>query len=426
MCVDENKTGDTTMKPIRILASSWLPVLGALALAACSGGGGDSGASTPGNNLSQPGAQASVSELANTFAATLTGAQEVPQRPSGATGSGTVVIDPATRQMSATLTTTAIAGTDAHIHQAQPGLNGPIIFPLTETARGSGIWTTRSTLSEAQFNAFRAGDFYFNVHSLNFTDGEIRGQILPQQPGTVITGVNNSVNVITSPGTGTTSTGTGLNPFVASTATFLAALRGSQEAPPTASIAQGSATMLINPANRQFTAAITTTGIAGDAAHIHEGPAGVNGPIIVPLAESVTGSGIWSVSAVLTEAQFNSLHAGNLYFNVHSRAFPAGEIRGQLLPQTISLETITGATGGANATGTTGTGTTGTGTTGTGATGTTTTGTGMTGTGTTGTTTTGTGTTGTGATGTGLTGTGTTGTGAATPAGSDRSVGLLF
>ena len=416
------------MKPIRIFTNRWLPVLGALFLAACSGGGGDSGASTPGNNLSQPATQASISELANTFAATLTGAQEVPQRPSGATGSGTVVIDPATRQMAATLTTTAIAGTEANIHQGAPGLNGPVIFPLTETTRGSGVWTTRSTLSEAQFNAFRAGDFYFNVRSLNFADGEIRGQILSQQPGTVTTGVNNNVNVITRPGTGQTSTGTGLNPFVASTATFLAALRGSQEAPPTASIAQGSATMLVNPANRLFTSAITTTGISGEAAHIHEGPPGVNGPSIIPLSESVTGSGIWTVTAVLTEAQFNSLQAGNLYFDVPSRAFPAGEIRGQILPQTISLETITGATGGANATGTTGTGTTGIGTTGIGTTGIGTTGIGTSGTGTTGTgtTTTGTGITGTGTIGTGMTGTGTTGTGSTTSAGNDRPVGLLF
>ena len=360
------------MKPIPIGLNlrMWLAVLVVLVLASCSGGGGDPGA-TLSTNLTPASTQATFSELTDAFAATLTGAQEVPQRPSSATGSGTVVIQSSTRLMTATLTTIGIAGTDAHIHQAAAGVNGPIIFPLTETVRGSGIWTARAVLTEAQYNAFRIGDFYFNVHSINFANGEIRGQILSQQPGTTPTGATNT-STSTSSSTGTTNVGIGLNPFVTSTATFLAALRGSHEMPPTASIALGSGTVLINPVNRQLTAAVTTSGIAGTAAHIHEAAPGTNGPIIIPLIESGTGSGTWTASATLTEAQFNTLQAGNLYFNVHSAAFPNGEIRGQILPQTISLEFITGAagtsTGSTTGTGITGTGLTATGTTGTGTT----------------------------------------------------------
>lgn len=362
--------------PYGLNVRMWLAVLGGLVLASCSGGGGDSGATTSAaNSLTPASTQAAVSELTDAFAATLTGAQEVPQRASSATASGTVVIQPATRLMTATLTTTGIAGTEAHIQQAPAGLNGPVVFPLTESARGSGIWTTRAVLTDAQLNAFRAGDFYFNVRSINFAAGEIRGQILSQQPGTTpatatTAGANTS--------TGTTSVGAGLNPFVTSAATFLAALRGSQEVPPTASTALGSGTVLVNPVNRQLTAGVTTSGIAGSAAHIHEAAPGVNGPIVIPLAEAVTGSGIWTASAILTEAQFNTLQAGNLYFNVHSAAFPNGEIRGQILPQTISLEFVTGAAGRegttdtasgtstGSATGNTGSGLTGSGTTGTG------------------------------------------------------------
>ena len=427
--------------------------LAALALVSCGGGGGDSGATGASNNLTPASTQAAVQELADAFAATLTGAQVVPQRPSAATGAGTVVINPATRQMSATLTTTAIAGTDANIHQALPGLNGPVIFPLTETARGSGIWTTRATLTDAQYNAFRTGDFYFSVRSINFGEGEIRGQILSQQPGTTITGsTGTGTGTSTNPGTGITGAGAGLNPFVTSTATFLTALRGAQEVPPTPSAASGSGTVLINPANRQLIAGVTTIGIAGNAAHIHEAPPGANGPIIIPLTESATGSAVWTANVILSEAQFTSLLAGNMYFNVHSSTFPGGEIRGQILPQTISLESITGAAGrtgttgttGAAGTGTTGTGTTGTGATGTGLTGTGLTGAGLTGSGLTGAGTTGIGTTGTGLTGTGfpgsgLTGTGTTGigttgsgltgtglTGASPFTGTDNTVGLAF
>ena len=394
-----------------------IAMLGALSLVSCSGGGGDSGTTTPASSSPAPAAtQAAVSELVDTFASTLTAAQVVPQRSSAATAAGTVVIQPATRLMTATLTTTGIAGTAADIQQAPAGLNGPIVFPLTETSRGSGVWTARAVLTEAQHNAFRAGDFYFNVRSTNFGEGEIRGQILSQQPGTT-PATSTSTGTGTSANTGTTSVGAGLNPFVTSTGTFLTALRGSQEVPPNTSVALGSGTVLVNPANGQLIAGVTTSGIAGTSAHIHEAPQGVNGPIIFPLAESVAGSGVWTTSVVLTEAQLASLQAGNFYFNVHSAAFPNGEIRGQILPQTISLEFVTGAAGRPGATNGTGTGLTGTGTgiTGTGTTGTGTTGTGMTGTGLTGTGTTGSGLTGTGVTGTGtgLTGTGTgiTGTG---------------
>lgn len=417
---------------------AWIAILGILAVAACGGGGGDSGATT-GNNLTPASTQAAVSELTDAFAATLNGAQSVPQRQSAATGSGTVVIERATRLMTATLTTTGIAGTDAHIRQAQAGLNGPVVFPLVETARGTGIWSGRSTLTEAQYNAFRAGDFYFNVESVNFAEGEIRGQILSQQPGTTPA---SSTGTTAGTPTATSSTSAGFNPFVSSTATFLSALRGIHEVPPTPSAATGSGTVLLNPANRQLIAGITTAGIPGIAAHIHEAAPGVNGPIVIPLAETVTGIGIWTANVVLTEPQFNALQAGNLYFNVHSSAFPNGEIRGQILPQTISLEFVSGAAG-RPATSTTPTGTTGTGTgstgsgtaiiitTGSGFPGIGTTGIGTTGTGLTGTGTTGIGTTSTGLIGTtGTTGTGTTSTGLTglpTMTGStDNTVGLAF
>src|SRR5207245_2428523 len=63
------------------------------------------------------------------------------------------------------------------------------------------------------------------------------------------------------------------------------------------------------------------------AAHIHRAPPGVAGPIIVPLPlGSFTG-----FAAILSTADVANLLAGNLYVNVHSAAFPGGEIRGQLI-----------------------------------------------------------------------------------------------
>ena len=67
-------------------------------------------------------------------------------------------------------------------------------------------------------------------------------------------------------------------------------------------------------------------------AHIHLAPRGANGPVIVPLTSS--GEGAWSVppGAKLTEEQFRAYKAGNLYVNVHSAQYPAGEVRGQIKP----------------------------------------------------------------------------------------------
>ena len=66
------------------------------------------------------------------------------------------------------------------------------------------------------------------------------------------------------------------------------------------------------------------------AAHIHIGAAGVNGPIIVPLAN--TAVDVWSVPANtrLSADHYAAFKRGELYVNAHSAQFPGGEIRAQL------------------------------------------------------------------------------------------------
>jgi hypothetical protein len=111
---------------------------------------------------------------------------------------------------------------------------------------------------------------------------------------------------------------------------YIATLNGSSEVPPNPSPATGNATLTVDTTNRSMSASITTSGIAGTMAHIHEGAVGVSGPIIFPMTESYAGSGIWGTTVTITEAQLATLRAGNYYFNVHSAGYPAGEIRGQI------------------------------------------------------------------------------------------------
>lgn len=318
------------MKPIHACfkARTWFAAISIMALAACGDGSGSASVgfsnAFPENNVPSN-TQASILQLTNIFGATLSGAQEVPQRPSGARGSGTVLVNPATLEMLATLTTSGITATAVHIEQGATGANGPIVFSLTETVPGSGIWTLRTTLTPAQFNTMRANGFYFNVRSATFADGEIRGQITLQETADA-----------------DTSGGTGLDTVITPLTAFVTALRGSQEVPPVTSSALGAGSLLTTISTREVIASVVTSGIAGTAAHIHEGALGVNGPIIVPLVETSAGSGIWNGRSTLSDAQYNALQAGNLYFNVHSAAYPNGEIRGQIVVQRQTLSNSIG------------------------------------------------------------------------------------
>jgi hypothetical protein len=108
-------------------------------------------------------------------------------------------------------------------------------------------------------------------------------------------------------------------------------LTGDEEVPPVKTAASGAGSFNIS-SDKSVSGSITTTGVEGTAAHIHEGPAGKNGPVIVPLTKGANNT--WSVApgAKLTDAQYNSYKAGDLYVNVHSAAHKGGEIRAQLKP----------------------------------------------------------------------------------------------
>src|SRR5205085_11466196 len=71
-------------------------------------------------------------------------------------------------------------------------------------------------------------------------------------------------------------------------------LSGSNEVPPVTTAATGSGTITIT-SDKSVSGSVTTSGINGTAAHIHEGAAGVSGPVIVPLSK--TGDNTCSVPA---------------------------------------------------------------------------------------------------------------------------------
>jgi trimeric autotransporter adhesin len=104
---------------------------------------------------------------------------------------------------------------------------------------------------------------------------------------------------------------------------------------PTASSHTGSGTVTLNAAEDEIVVSITHTIPSGDVTngHIHEGAVGVDGPVSAGLGFSGAGVSPISETLSITPAQVTLLQNEELYVNIHTNAFPSGEIRGQILPQ---------------------------------------------------------------------------------------------
>lgn len=108
-------------------------------------------------------------------------------------------------------------------------------------------------------------------------------------------------------------------------------LDGAAEVPPVTTSAAGTGKITVG-ADRSVTGSVTTSGMKGTMAHIHEGAPGVNGRVAIALAPDGDGKWVVPAGAKLDEAQYAAFKAGKLYVNVHSAQHPGGEVRAQLAP----------------------------------------------------------------------------------------------
>jgi len=70
------------------------------------------------------------------------------------------------------------------------------------------------------------------------------------------------------------------------------------------------------------------------AAHIHHAPVGENGSVVVGIENPASPI---DFKFDVDQDMLDSLRTGNYYINVHSEAFPSGEIRGQIVKTTTDL-----------------------------------------------------------------------------------------
>lgn len=109
---------------------------------------------------------------------TLGGGQEVPPVQTSASGKAAITVN-ADKSVSGSITTTGVAATMAHIHIGAAGKNGPVIVPMTKSGDSTWVIAAGAKLTDAQYEAYKAGGLYVNVHSAEHKGGEIRAQLEP-------------------------------------------------------------------------------------------------------------------------------------------------------------------------------------------------------------------------------------------------------
>jgi hypothetical protein len=258
----------------------------------------------PGDIIPAPKSGCPTTLLATTggkaFSIAMTGESESPAGDPVTTGTATVRLRAGQGQVCYTIATTngepAVA---AHIHSGASGVAGPVVIPLgtpDATGKSKGCAAAARPLV-ASILANPAG-YYVNVHTAAFAAGAIRGQLT---------------------GTSTAAFGT----------TFAFDLKGTSE--PNAT---GTAVVRIRKdasmvCYRLHAANVTLPTVA---AHIHNGAAGVNGPVVIPFtapgADGNSSGCVANVAGALID-QIIANPAG-FYVNVHTKEHPAGAIRAQL------------------------------------------------------------------------------------------------
>jgi hypothetical protein len=250
---------------------------------------------------------------AQTFGAVLTGSQEVPPTTSPGFGNFTGTFDAARANITVTLTVANLGSpiNNFHIHEKAAGSqSGPVIINLIGLGgtfinnKMTGTFPVPSDVAARM--VANPSNFYVNVHTTQFPNGAIRGDLAITSGGVVA---------------------------------LAADLRSTNEVPPTGSTGFGSAYVAIDTTTSTLFWDVTTSGVTPTLSHIHgpNGSAGVNAPVLINFATSAAAftngrtSGSVSIASLASDTLTALLtNPSGFYVNVHSAAFPGGEIRGQL------------------------------------------------------------------------------------------------
>ncbi len=120
-----------------------------------------------------------VEATSATYHATLLGANEVGGGDPDAMGKAEISVSDGFNQVCWEIKDLTGLGavTGAHIHHGAAGVNGPVVFALTQSNEGK--WQGCKSGSEWTQDRIQGdpGEFYVNVHTSEYPNGAIRGQL---------------------------------------------------------------------------------------------------------------------------------------------------------------------------------------------------------------------------------------------------------
>lgn len=198
--------------------------------------------------------------------------------------------------------------TMAHFHKGAPGEVGPPVktTPIDSTTISTtGYWTNdpgeTQPFTAEQLDALRNGQLYWNIHTKLHGPGELRGQIVKPE-GYLFTSL----------------------------------LSGPSEE--IGSSAEGTGFLYLSADMDSLVTIVAAAGLSGPIVdgHIHVGAPSVDGPPVKHTARTPFGlMDVWTSTDAddpLTREDVDALFAGQYYVNLHTQLYPAGEIRGQIVP----------------------------------------------------------------------------------------------
>lgn len=225
-------------------------------------------------------------------------------------GDATITVDPESRVARYVARWCCMTGpaTMAHFHRGARGTTGSIVHALVMNVGDSVVEGTWSGLSDQDIADIRSGNIYLNVHTDNYPNGEIRGQVIP-------------------------------------IATFTAAISSQNETPAVTASAKGTGIMLAfgEPAQDfPVFGEFVVEGLTGaiTAAYIHRGAIGINGGVAFDIQER-NYPNFWTLeSSIASPTDRAELIAGRMYANFQTATHPNGEARGQLIPALLNWDAI--------------------------------------------------------------------------------------
>ena len=242
----------------------------------------------------------------------LTGPAEVPHGDPDGSGEATILIDLINGKLSFKIQVADIAPAIAsHIHKASAGVAGPVVIPLVAPTGGESEGTVDVAQPLLLAILLHPEEYYVNVHNTEFPPGAVRGQLQLMAEDDIEDLLDELADDLEEK--------------------FETNLTGPAEVPDGDPDGTGRAKIKIDLEDGTLEFKLQVSNIKpAAAAHIHRAPAGVAGPVVIPLVAPTDGKSRGKVSvdpALLLEILLNP---AGFYVNVHNAEFPAGAVRGQL------------------------------------------------------------------------------------------------